>query len=156
VAVYGLENPAGVPVYVHAKVCVIDDRWAAVASDNLNRRSWTHDSELTVAVCDDAAGPDRPQPYAQHLRLTLAREHLDRADGDDADLTHPLATFAEFARDLQNWHDNGRRGPRPPGRLRPLTEPPLAPTTRLWATPVHRHLYDPDGRPHRLRRQAAF
>ncbi len=28
VAVYGVENPAGTPVYVHAKVCVIDDVWA--------------------------------------------------------------------------------------------------------------------------------
>ena len=47
VAVYGIENHAGTPVYVHAKVCVVDDIWAAVGSDNFNRRSWTHDSELS-------------------------------------------------------------------------------------------------------------
>ena len=29
VAAYGIENHAGTPVYVHAKVCVIDDVWAA-------------------------------------------------------------------------------------------------------------------------------
>ena len=28
VAIYGIENHAGTPVYVHAKVCVIDDTWA--------------------------------------------------------------------------------------------------------------------------------
>ena len=28
VAVYGLENHDGTPVYVHAKVCVVDDVWA--------------------------------------------------------------------------------------------------------------------------------
>ena len=50
VAVYGVENHQGTPVYVHAKVCVIDDVWAAVGSDNVNRRSWTHDSELSCAV----------------------------------------------------------------------------------------------------------
>ena len=50
VAVYGVENHTGTPVYVHAKVCVIDDAWATVGSDNFNRRSWTHDSELTAAV----------------------------------------------------------------------------------------------------------
>ena len=47
VAAYGIENHAGTPVYVHAKVCVIDDVWASIGSDNFNRRSWTHDSELT-------------------------------------------------------------------------------------------------------------
>ena len=45
VSFYGLENASGTPVYVHAKVCVIDDQWASVGSDNFNRRSWTHDSE---------------------------------------------------------------------------------------------------------------
>ena len=47
VHVFDLENHAGTPVYVHAKVCVIDDMWACVGSANLNRRSWTHDSELS-------------------------------------------------------------------------------------------------------------
>ena len=50
VAVYSPENQAGTPVYVHAKVCVVDDTWAIIGSDNFNRRSWTHDSELSCAV----------------------------------------------------------------------------------------------------------
>ncbi|MDQ6937748.1 MAG: phospholipase D-like domain-containing protein, partial [Actinomycetota bacterium] len=60
-AVYGIENHASTPVYVHAKVCVIDDLWAAVGSDNINRRSWTHDSELSCAVIDDARDDRAPQ-----------------------------------------------------------------------------------------------
>jgi phosphatidylserine/phosphatidylglycerophosphate/cardiolipin synthase-like enzyme len=48
-----LENAAGRPVYVHAKPSIVDDVWAAVGSVNLNRRSWTHDSELTAAVLDE-------------------------------------------------------------------------------------------------------
>ena len=72
VAAYGIENHAGTPVYVHAKVCVIDDVWASTGSDNFNRRSWTHDSELTAVVLDE--------DYARDLRLTLAAEHLDRLD----------------------------------------------------------------------------
>src|SRR6185369_15335569 len=61
-AVYGIENRQGVPIYVHAKVCVIDDVWASVGSDNVNRRSWTHDSELSVAVLDPTVAAVPPDP----------------------------------------------------------------------------------------------
>ena len=93
VHVFDLENVEGTPVYVHAKVCIVDDVWISVGSDNFNRRSWTHDSELSCVVVDserDAREPqvldrdgDGARRYARQLRLELAREHLDRADGDD-------------------------------------------------------------------------
>ncbi|GAA2164836.1 phospholipase D-like domain-containing protein [Pedococcus bigeumensis] len=147
VAFYGVENHAGVPVYVHAKVCVIDDTWATAGSDNFNRRSWTHDSELSVAVCD--------RGYARDLRRSLAKEHLDSEDADGLEPDAMFEAFAESAQRLQRWHDGGRVGARPPGRLRPLEEPPLSRWTRLWATPLYRVVYDPDGRPplQRLRGQ---
>ena len=63
VHVFDVENHEGTPVYVHAKVCVIDDVWACVGSDNFNRRSWTHDSELSCAVLDDD-GRVRARPSA--------------------------------------------------------------------------------------------
>ena len=95
------------PIYVHAKVCVIDDVWASVGSDNLNRRSWTHDSELSCAVIDDRTGRagtavldrfgDGARAFARELRLELAAEHLGRAAGDVDDLVDPLAMFAAFA-----------------------------------------------------------
>lgn len=75
-AAYGIENHAGWPVYVHAKVVLIDDWYATIGSDNINRRSWTHDSELAALVIDDA-GLDH-SPWARSLRLRLAAEHLDR------------------------------------------------------------------------------
>lgn len=169
VAVFGIENHAGVPVYVHAKVCVIDDVWASVGSDNVNRRSWTHDSELSCAVLDDQLDDREPRSvdafgdgarrFARSLRLELAREHLDRAEGDDADLVDPVGAFEAFtasARRLQAWHDSGRRGPRPPGRLRPYQPPDLSAFTRMWATPLYRVIYDPDGRPRPIRRRNEF
>ena len=73
VAVYGIENHAGTPVYVHAKVCVVDDTWATIGSDNFNRRSWTHDSELSAR----RRGP-RPATTPAGCGSTLAAEHLDR------------------------------------------------------------------------------
>ena len=55
VGIYDLENRDGTPIYVHAKACVVDDVWLMVGSDNLNRRSWTHDSELSCSVIDATA-----------------------------------------------------------------------------------------------------
>jgi phosphatidylserine/phosphatidylglycerophosphate/cardiolipin synthase-like enzyme len=153
VAVYGIENHLGSPIYVHAKVCIVDDRWAIIGSDNVNLRSWTYDSELSCAVLND----DRS--LARDLRLTLAREHLERADGDDADLTDPVTTFDAFlqsAKNLDAWHENGPAGQRPAGRLRPYDAEPLTWVTRMWARPLYRILYDPDGRPAQLRRRGEF
>jgi phosphatidylserine/phosphatidylglycerophosphate/cardiolipin synthase-like enzyme len=169
VAVYGIENHAGTPVYVHAKVCVVDDVWASVGSDNVNLRSWTHDSELSCAVIDDAIDERTPRvldrfgdgarAFARELRLQLAREHLDREPGDDGDLVDPAGAFTAFADSaarLQAWQDAGRSGPRPTGRLRPYAIPALSPRTLLWATPLYRSVYDPDARPRHLRRTGRF
>ena len=169
VGVYGIENHAGTPVYVHAKACVVDDVWASIGSDNVNRRSWTHDSELSCAVLDESRDGRSPQvmdahgdgarTFARNLRLQLAREHLDREPGDDADLIDAEAVFTAFAESaaaLQRWHDGGQTGPRPPGRLRPYARPELSKVTRAWATPLYRTVYDPDGRPLRLRRRHEF
>jgi len=159
VHVYDLENEHGTPVYVHAKVAVFDDVWAAVGSANLNRRSWSHDSELTAAVLDDARDTREPvdpagrgdgaRVFARDLRLQLMREHLDRAPGDDADLLDPhdaVAAMEIAATALDRWHRGGRVGPRPPGQLRTHDPERMPRVTRLWATPLYRVVYDPDGR----------
>lgn len=184
VAVYGIENHAGLPVYVHAKVCVLDDVWASIGSDNFNRRSWTHDSEVAAAVLDTEGGDH--SAYARRLRLTLAAEHLDRQVGsaefpgdisriqtgtapgdlDDTELLKKMAdcidaegmfdAYARSAAALQAWHDGGRQGERPPGRLRPLSRMRFSRLTRLWAEPLYRIVHDPDGRPAPLRRRGGF
>ncbi len=167
VAFYSPENHEGTPVYVHAKVCVVDDVWCSIGSDNVNLRSWTHDSEVACAVVPDdrsdesADGQGRAEAptLARTIRLELAREHLDRAERDDDDLIDPIETFDAFrdtARELQQWTLSGRSGPRPPGRLRPYTLPDLSRTERRWATPLYRKLLDPDARPRRLRQSGGF
>jgi phosphatidylserine/phosphatidylglycerophosphate/cardiolipin synthase-like enzyme len=150
VHIFDVENHGGTPVYVHAKVCVIDDTWATVGSDNLNRRSWTHDSELSCAVLDDTG------EFARDLRLRLLREHLDRRpDGTDDDgLVDPdtvVDVIEASATALEDWWAGGRRGPRPPGRLRPHRPEKLGALTRAWAVPAYRAFYDPDGRSYRAR-----
>jgi phosphatidylserine/phosphatidylglycerophosphate/cardiolipin synthase-like enzyme len=135
---------------------VVDDEWVAVGSDNVNLRSWSYDTELSCAVIDQFPAPNC---FAQRLRLALAREHLDRADGDDADLRDPAElcdAFARSAKELDAWHAGGQQGSRPAGRLRPYEARPLSPGTMRWATPLYRFMYDPDGRPRPLRRRGAF
>jgi phosphatidylserine/phosphatidylglycerophosphate/cardiolipin synthase-like enzyme len=164
VHVYDLENNEGTPVYVHAKVAVVDDTWACTGSANLNRRSWTHDSELSVAVLDETRDDREPRDpggqgdgarrFARDLRLALLREHLDRRQGEDADLLDPDGTVRAVeaaAAALDAWHDGGRSGPRPPGRLRRHRPERVPLSTRLWAVPMYRLVYDPDGRPWRDR-----
>jgi phosphatidylserine/phosphatidylglycerophosphate/cardiolipin synthase-like enzyme len=156
--VYDLENDAGTPVYVHAKVVVIDDVWAMIGSDNLNRRSWTHDSELSIAVLDRM--PDKRPPldpaelgdcarvFARDLRLRLMTEHLGRKNDDVDDLIDPddaAAAVAASAAELQTWYAGGRQGARPSGRLLPHEPPGLSRLDRAWARPVYKALYDPDG-----------
>jgi phosphatidylserine/phosphatidylglycerophosphate/cardiolipin synthase-like enzyme len=156
VGIYDVENRAGTPVYVHAKVCVIDDTWVTAGSGNVNRRSWTYDSELSCAVLGQAAGGGC---LARDLRLALAREHLDRAEGDDGDLRDPhdaFDVFAASAQRLDDWYAGGQRGPRPPGRLRRHHPTPLPPATVRWAGALYQILFDPDGRPRLLRRDGGL
>lgn len=63
------------PVYVHAKVAVIDDRWATVGSANLNSRGMSHDAELNIAI-------EEPT-FARGLRQILWAEHTGTALPDD-------------------------------------------------------------------------
>ena len=176
VSFYGIENHAGTPVYVHAKTCVVDDQWASIGSDNFNRRSWTHDSELSAVVVDRTIHRDDDgRVHGAHplrLRLALAAEHLDRpfdpaVDVSDessllhvmADCVNPIGMYEEFAaaaRALDAWHQNGQRGRRPPGRLRPLPPPRLGRLTRALALPPYLVLHDPDGRPGPLRKRDHF
>ena len=56
------------PIYVHAKVAIIDDVWATVGSGNLNNRGMRNDAEMNVATLDETK--------VQGLRLLLWAEHL--------------------------------------------------------------------------------
>lgn len=64
-----------VPVKVHAKVMVIDGRFARVGSANLNNRSMGLDAECDLAV---EGGPGSPEAKKiENFRNRLLAEHLD-------------------------------------------------------------------------------
>jgi phosphatidylserine/phosphatidylglycerophosphate/cardiolipin synthase-like enzyme len=169
VAVYDLENREGTPVYVHSKVCIVDDVWMAVGSDNLNRRSWTHDSELSCAVIDrrrDGRSPTDPgglgdgaRVLPRETRVRLAAEHLGRAPDDVDDLVDPASWFDALrkgAAALDSWHRLDGVGERPPGHLREHPFERVRGTRRWGRGLIHATLLDPDGRPAHLRRHNDF
>ncbi len=58
------------PVYVHAKVAIVDDGWLTIGSANLNEHSLFNDTEVNL-VTDDAA-------LARGVREQLWSEHLNQ------------------------------------------------------------------------------
>ncbi len=80
------------PLYVHAKIGIVDDAWLTVGSANLNEHSFFNDTEMNVVSCDPA--------LARETRLRLWAEHLERSidevSGDPAqvvdELWRPIAT----------------------------------------------------------------
>jgi len=56
------------PIYVHAKIAIIDDTWATVGSGNLNNRGMLNDVEMNVAALNPT--------LARGLRMMLWAEHL--------------------------------------------------------------------------------
>lgn len=138
-AMYDLQNAVGTPVYVHAKICIVDDAWMTCGSDNFNLRSWTHDSEVTCAVVDDEGRLPR------ELRTTLWSEHLGLPTDD------PALVDLDHAADL--WQ---QRAEAPGSRIRRHVPTLVGPVARLWATPAYRFIFDPDGRPRGLRRTNTF
>ena len=129
---------------MHAKVCVVDDTWACVGSDNFNLRSWTHDSELACAVLDS------DDVFARDVRLRLLREHLDRAaDGSEDDgLADPVTAVGEIissAQALEAWHESGCGGRVRRAAAAARDRAGRSADPALGRTRV-RVIYDPDGR----------
>jgi phosphatidylserine/phosphatidylglycerophosphate/cardiolipin synthase-like enzyme len=168
VAVFSVENAASWPIYVHAKVCIIDDTWAMVGSDNFNLRSWTHDSELACAILDptidtrlplDPGGlGDRARVFARSLRLVLWAEHLGRSPDDPLllDPTGSVDVWRRAAAEVADWHRDGGSGAHPHARALEHDVTPVADNSRWWVLPLYRTMYDPDGRSRAERQRGYF
>jgi phosphatidylserine/phosphatidylglycerophosphate/cardiolipin synthase-like enzyme len=66
---YARSGPRVDPIYVHAKVAVIDDAWLTIGSANLNEHSLFNDTEMNIVTHDPA--------LARETRLRLWSEHLE-------------------------------------------------------------------------------
>ncbi|XWN30450.1 MAG: phospholipase D-like domain-containing protein [Devosia sp.] len=79
-AAYYPVTEGGTPIYVHAKVMVVDDRAMRVGSSNLNNRSMGFDTECDLMVdaglCKDAVERERIHEAVLSVRDDLIGEHL--------------------------------------------------------------------------------
>ncbi|MEP7202985.1 MAG: phospholipase D family protein [Ilumatobacteraceae bacterium] len=164
-AAYNIERSDGIPIYVHAKICIIDDVWIMTGSDNFNRRSWTHDSEASVAIIDETIDErepsdpgglgDRARVLPRATRLELWAEHL-QDDNVPVDPIEGFAKLAESAQALDRWYAGGQVGERPRGRLRCHRPEPVARWAKPPAEAFYRLISDPDGRPLSMRLRRAY
>ncbi|HWH10704.1 MAG TPA: phospholipase D-like domain-containing protein [Solirubrobacteraceae bacterium] len=79
------------PVYVHAKIGIVDDTWLTLGSANLNAHSLFNDSEVNIVTHDPGVVSDvRHRLWAEHLERSV-----DAVSGDPTrvidELWKPLA-----------------------------------------------------------------
>lgn len=74
------------PIYVHAKIMIIDDRILRIGSANMNNRSMGLDSECDVFVDCDRPGNDHCRVEVARLRHSLLAEHCGLEIDEVADL----------------------------------------------------------------------
>ena len=104
------------PIYVHAKVAIVDDAWLTIGSANLNEHSLFNDTEMNLVTHDtELATGTRHRLWAEHLELpveqirgdpiavideywkVISEEQLDRRTGG-LPLTHRLVRLPNLSR----------------------------------------------------------
>jgi phosphatidylserine/phosphatidylglycerophosphate/cardiolipin synthase-like enzyme len=104
------------PVYVHAKIGIVDDAWITLGSANLNEHSLFNDTEMNVVSHDaDLAARTRIRLWAEHLELSpehiphdpveaidelwkpISKEQLERR-AEGLPLTHRLVRLPHVSR----------------------------------------------------------
>jgi phosphatidylserine/phosphatidylglycerophosphate/cardiolipin synthase-like enzyme len=122
----------GEPIYVHAKIMIVDDRVLRVGSSNMNNRSLRLDTECDVAI--DAGAPADPEISGRICRFrdTLLSEHLGVPDGEVA---KRMEAEGSLIRAIESLRGPGRS-------LRPYEEPDLNAVEKWLAD---NEVLDPEG-----------
>jgi phosphatidylserine/phosphatidylglycerophosphate/cardiolipin synthase-like enzyme len=79
------------PLYVHAKIGIVDDAWLTVGSANLNDHSFFNDTEMNIVTCDPTVAREtRLRLWAEHLELSVEQVSGEPVRVID-ELWHPIA-----------------------------------------------------------------
>lgn len=93
----------GGPIYVHAKILVIDDRVLRIGSSNLNNRSLGLDTECDVAL---SATDEATATRIAAIRNSLIAEHLGL---DTITIADSIARTGSLIRTIEELRTSGRR-----------------------------------------------
>lgn len=122
----------GEPIYVHAKIMVVDGKSVRVGSANLNNRSMRLDSECDVVMPVRLEDSDAVATMATTLRDGLLAEHLG---SDAANVRGAIARFCGLIAAIEGLRGAGRT-------LRPYQLPDLGASAKWLADS---ELLDPEG-----------
>jgi phosphatidylserine/phosphatidylglycerophosphate/cardiolipin synthase-like enzyme len=79
------------PIYVHAKIAIVDDKWLTIGSANLNEHSLFNDTEMNVVANDpELARSTRLRLWSEHLELPVDEIPDDPAAAVD-ELWRPIS-----------------------------------------------------------------
>src|SRR4029077_3108976 len=78
---YAISGEKDWPVYLHAKVGIVDDAWMTIGSANLNEHSLFHDTEMNLVTHDRGlAQPSRLRLWAGHRQRPVSAVAGDPSD----------------------------------------------------------------------------
>ena len=109
VAVYQYNGDLNSPWWFHSKTWIFDDEFALVSSANCNRRSYTNDSEIGLAIRDPTMSTGGIG-FAKALRIQLWLKHLNAkpaasglADGPSGRPLLSVSDVLDFASAAPLW-----------------------------------------------------
>lgn len=132
--VYHPMTEGGAPIYVHAKIMVVDDRFLRVGSSNMNNRSMRLDTECDVLLPAEREGDTGLRAQISQLRDDLLAEHLGCREDEVA------AAIAEHG--LIGAIERLRRAPGQGRTLKPYELPELSGLEQWLAD---NEILDPNG-----------
>jgi len=107
----------GIPIYVHAKLMIVDDQILRIGSANMNNRSMGLDTECDVFIDGRRPANGHVGPAITRLRHALLAEHCGVEAEQVVGLLDRHGTMAAM---IDSLPSKGKR--LEPFRLRPLTE----------------------------------
>lgn len=117
------------PVYVHAKVMIVDDQFWTAGSANLNSRGMRSDAEINIASLDPTV--------ARGMRLGLWTEHLHAGERQGLHLYDPLAGLDRLRASAEANLERVRAGEPLDGHLLPYLPASVGKALGVSVHPEH-------------------
>jgi len=143
----GRTHEARKEIYVHSKLFIIDDRYVAVGSANVDARSLHIETELTLGIVDEVkvagsklAGQDATVcKFAKELREALWKEHLGVETGHTPLPPDPIEALTNRFPGGVKWPTNEKEAKEnQKHHLRCYTNPPRTQRTERITGPMKR------------------